>query len=215
MDVALFVSLAMAIPAALLSDVMVVHVATAWEQHGRLGRGEGSRLDSILIEKDRASAPWDHARPYGTFVLHVPQQQGGLPFVSSRRSLPMRVEVDLFSEPDVEWLSELSAEHPVRAAIDEAVRQRGGFALELWEGAMVPSTRSWGVMAVNAICWWIALHIASSVVIALLRAGAFVMQQRRTVYQRQMRLLGKCAACGYDLRGLEFSERCPECGELA
>jgi rubrerythrin len=32
------------------------------------------------------------------------------------------------------------------------------------------------------------------------------------VREHQRRREGKCTACGYDMTGLEFNERCPECG---
>jgi hypothetical protein len=32
--------------------------------------------------------------------------------------------------------------------------------------------------------------------------------------QHRLRSSGKCLKCGYDMTGLDFNERCPECGEL-
>jgi len=54
------------------------------------------------------------------------------------------------------------------------------------------------VLAAMPVARWIA-HLRSE------------LAHRR---ERRTRARGRCPDCGYDLRGLEFSERCPECGRL-
>jgi len=215
MDIALFASLALAIPGALLSDLIVIRTSLHWEQHGRLARGEGGTLYAELIEESQVNEAWRQLRPHGTFVLYVPQHDGGLPLVSSRRPLPIQVDLEIFAvaEPDVQAALQPGA--PVREAIDFAVQAGPREVQAAWAGRSGPTTRYWGSLAMNIVFWWIGLYVALTMLVLLMRGGHALFEQQRRVRRRRMSELGRCAACGYDLRGLEFAERCPECGELA
>ena len=58
------------------------------------------------------------------------------------------------------------------------------------------------------------LYFAAAVLIQCTRLLVF-LARRQLHFRAQDRLVaGRCGRCGYDLTGLEFNERCPECGEL-
>ena len=50
--------------------------------------------------------------------------------------------------------------------------------------------------------------------VRILQFAAMNLRARRDRGRLQRLATGRCAECGYDLRGLEFNERCPECGQL-
>ena len=214
MDIALFVSLAVAVPAALIADVMIVQVTPLWEQHGRLNRGENGALEARLLDPNEVDSPWRHPQPYGRFVLKVPQQRGGFPLTSNRRPLPMKLELDTFTVADPDPVAAMTPGSPIHDAIDRSAAIEGGELLAIWTGKHFVATRHWGPLAMNVVFLWFMLYISSTVLIAAVRGGAAVITQRQAARKRYWRDIGRCSACGYDLRGLEFAERCPECGEL-
>ena len=74
--------------------------------------------------------------------------------------------------------------------------------------------RRWPAWFVNGLLWWVLLWFVFSLSIRLAEyfwVIAFSMRYARRVARRAQNL---CANCGYDLRGLDFNARCPECGEL-
>ena len=56
------------------------------------------------------------------------------------------------------------------------------------------------------------MFFATAFVIQFLRFGSLWMTDKRLQREARRRASGKCMNCGYDLTGLEFNERCPECG---
>ena len=56
---------------------------------------------------------------------------------------------------------------------------------------------------------YLAVHDVWLVALTSVLPGCWVLVARR---RRRLLMLGRCAACGYDLRATP--ERCPECGEL-
>jgi len=58
--------------------------------------------------------------------------------------------------------------------------------------------------------YWFALPL--TLILPLSRVALTMRQRRQRLRQWRWRRMGRCAACGYDLRGTP--ERCPECGAL-
>jgi predicted Zn-ribbon and HTH transcriptional regulator len=58
------------------------------------------------------------------------------------------------------------------------------------------------------------LMFGSAAVIQVLKFGSSLVLARRMGRRAQLRAEGKCHVCGYDMTGLEFNERCPECGQI-
>lgn len=214
MDVALFASLAIAVAAAALSDIMFLRTTSAWEQHVRLWWTDDGGIRAGLIDSHQVNAPWGVSRPYGEFLLYVPQHDGGLPFASSRRPLPLRTDLDLFTEANMDAATALAPGAPVHEAIEAVAAAHGGRLHALWQGERMPPQRQWGAMAMNVLVWWFAIYVVSTLGIALLRGTTAIVGGHREARKRHLRSIGHCAGCGYDMRGLEFADRCPECGQL-
>lgn len=214
-DLALFVSFALAIAAAWLCDALIIRTTLQWHQHGRLWRDDQHTIHAMLIDDHQINDSWGQSRPYGTFTLRKFQRQTGFPLASSHRPLPLEVQLDLFTATQAEVDTALKPDAPVHQAIKHALQKRPSHLSVAWIDANIPATRYWRALIMNSLIWWVTLYVAMAMIILLLRAGHEVLKQHRGARQRQMVRKGRCPSCGYDLRGLEFAERCPECGNLA
>jgi hypothetical protein len=110
---------------------------------------------------------------------------------------------------------QLAADDQLRIAIQHSLKQDDQLAaLEAWNNSEVRKESRWWAWGASATLWWIVMVFASSISISILsyitRIGHSAVKQRRA----RLAAEGKCAVCGYDMTGLEFNERCPECGEV-
>ena len=122
----------------------------------------------------------------------------------------------LRDEPRSLGAHDLPPDSPVRRAIDSALATFGDTRLvaATWDGsAIAGSNRARGWVA-NGLVLSVLLVLAAFGFVALLRIGSLfrIAEKRQRVAQR--RQSNRCTACGYDLHGSVFSERCPECGTL-
>ncbi len=86
--------------------------------------------------------------------------------------------------------------------------------LEQWQLRDPPATHFWWGWVSSSLIWWALLSIVG-VAVARTLVLFFHLGKGHRASRRQVRLRsGRCATCGYNLQGLEFSERCPECGSL-
>jgi hypothetical protein len=63
----------------------------------------------------------------------------------------------------------------------------------------IPMSPLWLGFAANTVFWSVACGV-----------GAYVLGRTRRAMRRRK---SQCASCGYDLRGLDPSGKCPECGK--
>ena len=75
-------------------------------------------------------------------------------------------------------------------------------------------TRYWRGTFLGIGCWWLAFMAICAVLVALTWSLTHFSLGRRLDRHQARLAQGRCGYCGYDLRGLEFHERCPECGNL-
>ena len=61
---------------------------------------------------------------------------------------------------------------------------------------------------------WLLLSLLVVVLTPALAIAVAVAEGRRREVEATRRTGGRCHACDYDLRGLEFRDRCPECGSI-
>ena len=62
---------------------------------------------------------------------------------------------------------------------------------------------------------WLGLSLLAVIGIALARYTWRIAGEARSLRHNHLSSRGLCAACGFDLRGNLFTERCPECGALS
>ena len=65
------------------------------------------------------------------------------------------------------------------------------------------------------VLWCVALWIIMLSGIGMTRLFVLTVLAKQQGRRVKLRRSNKCPHCGYDLRGLEFKERCPECGNLS
>ncbi len=214
-DAMLFITLVLALPAVLLCDASVIRPSVALEQKGTLDRASAGHMDARLAEPER-NPPWTE-RTVGTFTLQLVEESRGWPLSTSIQTLPLRIEYDLLlepkSRPDTGGIDDEPKRDAIEAALVREDRQRLLLAME----RNTPERKSEPLLrwALGAGLWWVFLYIAGMCLLGLARLGAAVWQRQVDSRARRFARLGRCIHCGYDLRGTEFSERCPECGELA
>lgn len=217
-DTALVVTLVAAFPFTLLVDLLAVRSVEARAATGRIATDASGEQ---IVASTREDIAWliesPHLRHAGEFRISVRERLHGWPLATSVRLMPAQLDLDLLAEPAARSDVALDAEDPIRLAIEEELRRiERTRILEAWSPSADPGGRSirWFVVAVSGLMWWVILFFGSAIAIQLVRI-AYVGRLRRLARQEHDRLsTGKCAACGYDLHGLEFHERCPECGGL-
>jgi hypothetical protein len=152
----------------------------------------------------------------GSFRIDLRGEDHGWPFVTSHGPRRLALNVEIFDEPRSLGAQDLPPGSPVRHAINSALETFGDtrLAAATWDGsAIAGSNRAKGWVA-NGLVLSVLLVLAASGLVALLRIGSLfrIAEKRQRVAQR--RETNRCTACGYDLHGSVFSERCPECGTL-
>lgn len=154
--------------------------------------------------------------PYGMFAVTLERVRYGWPVAASTHLVEPRVDINLYSVP---------GPGPDREPADSVQRALDavGVMLEGSSGEEVTEYRAQMLRGSgqSALAWtsnWIAAFVASYIVMALLvqttRFFTFLIRRRNWNRTAERRAQGLCPSCGYQTRGLEFSERCPECGSL-
>lgn len=216
LDVALFATLLLALPATWLADLVVYRSEVTTELTGYFGKLPAGEITATLLLPDRMTTVPSDATPIGAFKLPVEHRHQGWPLTTSIARQPARLEIDLRSASAPQKGVKLMADDPLRAALEQALRdgqQHDALAAILREAPLVQ--RHWLGVAASAGIWWIILMFASWVGINCAKLVTLIGRDKIAQQQRRRRAKGQCVACGYNLTGLEFSERCPECGELS
>ncbi len=152
----------------------------------------------------------------GAFRIAIRREERGWPFVTSHGPRRLSLNVEVFDEPQSLGADDLPPDSPIRHAINSALATFGDTRIEAatWDGSAIGgSNRARGWVA-NGLVLSVLLVMAAFGLVPLLRIGSFfrIAEKRQRIAQR--RQSNRCTACGYDLHGSVFSERCPECGTL-
>lgn len=167
---------------------------------------------------------------HGAFHITVQTEDRGWPFVTTQGRQYADMNVELFAEGRSLAAGDLRQDSPVRTAIERVLvgADHADAVAALWGGeatgvdaAGASRPRVW---VANGIVWSMILVIAvwlivsvtrvGALFVALARLGSLPIQAAYTSKEERRHLRGQCVSCGYDLRGSDFSERCPECGTL-
>jgi hypothetical protein len=216
-DAAVLITLPLALLCTCVMDRVVQRVEPVDSRSGVLFRTTdgpiGAKLD---VEGMRRATPTG-THWFGEFTLHADRADNGWPFRTSSVMLSPKLRLNLYDTAAVDEDAQLAADDPTRAAIVSTMTQEGPTPLlDRWQATNASGPRDvsyWGWFFATAL-YWIALMMCSLVILRISRV-LWVVQHRRAHRKRRAHLQqNRCPACGYDLRGLEFHERCPECGEL-
>ena len=211
-DIAFFASFFLCLPMALLMNFMVVKKSTAIDLTGRFVM-DGGRLTAPISRTDSARSSTFAGQSLGNFHLTIEQASRGWPLTTSIVRLPPQLDVDILSEVKERKNADLPADDPHRLAIEHTLLEEFE-ALDAFKTGEIKTRQQWIGWPVAAGVWWIMLAIGSAIIIGLARFATLWVQSKFSLRKAQMRAEGKCANCGYDMQGLEFNEKCPECGEL-
>lgn len=215
MDVAIVAALVLAIPAVIAGNVLIVRYITIFEQYGRVSISSDGETYATFLESEQSRLGWPDSRPYGEFTLFVVQRDAGFPLTSLRRLLPIQADVTVFRDASVDAAEAMTSGHPMHDAIDPIIEYSGSIALhEAWNKPSGRNDLFWVSTLLNGVILWFGLYVVALVGISLVRVGVFFARRHRHVRERTLQAKGRCGSCGYDMRGLEFADRCPECGSL-
>lgn len=211
-DWALVVALVLSLPAAWVADRVMTEPREAISVSGFL---LGEREDQL-----RAWVKTDvRAEPGGTLCarwsLVVTDVYRGWPLTTTVERRPATFNLDVPSEPAPRKEVKLAMDDPMRLVIAQEL-QRQGFeeTAEAWQQQESITQIEWWSWLAAWAGWWIGLTLVSWFGIGVIRIIALRVQRWRKMKEWELRSEGKCVACGYDLTGLDFKERCPECGTL-
>jgi hypothetical protein len=214
-DVALLASLLLAVPAAWLANLAIERQSDVASAYGQFFRMDDASVEAVVLSVSDRRPSLPDGKPMGNFQITVVRDDHGWPLVTSQVQQPARVDIDILSEVKARKNVKLAPDDPLRLAMEHALDAED---CDLAVSAMSqdgPRTHNhWFTWAASAGLWWIMLAFASWFAISVARFGWLIASGKIAGRKAQLRAEGKCTACGYDMTGLDFNERCPECGAL-
>lgn len=220
-DAAFVVSLGLALPAVMLLDTAMTRSQTIHTVTGQVAWAGGNSRDfRAFVSNPAVRSPdlgvWQD-QLFAFFNVHVERLNRGFPTITTEVIRQPLIEFSIFPVRKHETV-DLGPDSPIRKAVHEAVMaSKVGEApeiRELWLRGEVVTTRPWWSWVAAILLWWVILFVSLSFLILLARLVMLAVLSTHAVREDARHARGQCLHCGYDLRGLEFSERCPECGEL-
>lgn len=220
----LWVSLALAFPAALVLDAAVVREAVVgavddgqiWVEPARPGSAASeSPLGARLVAGGTRASTWSDARPYATFTVRMMERWRGWP-ASSRDE----EKFALLKVAPLEGLQARRSNAEELQAVAKALREAGRSELsarvlrDTDPTARAPAPIRWGALIFNALVAWPIMAAAGCAGIGLaVLSDAFLRVRGARVRAERIRK-GVCPVCRYDIRASTWTSQCPECGEL-
>ncbi|HVP72597.1 MAG TPA: hypothetical protein VMS30_02590 [Phycisphaerales bacterium] len=228
MDFAFIASFLLSFPAAFLSDLAVRENRSAINLTGILARTPGGATDAWVMAGTNQSggatastasgtsgrgAPERDDTIIGNFTLDVADTRRGWPLVTSIDRSPGRLTIDLVAEPVARTNVQRDGNDPIQRGIEKyLIEDDQAEALDAWNLDGVRTRRQWWAWFPAIGAWWLMMFAIAGITIQTLRFASLWMHGKRMQRQAIRRAEGKCIACGYDMTGLEFNEKCPECG---
>ena len=215
MDLALAGAVATAWPTVWLVDQFYIRTDPTVLVRGKVYQDDGGAFRASL---DGNELPFELVRDsvfYANFDFSIASERRGWPFVTSHRRPQPVLEMEIFSTRQPKQPVDLPSESPLRAAIATALFNAGRHEeVEVWRGSIAAARHRIAAWAANGIIWTILLAFGTGTCVSVARLGWLFISAGRHAGRRRRHREGLCIACGYDLRGNEFTERCPECGTL-
>lgn len=220
MDMSLLLSLLLAVPAAWYADENIWRSESSIVFVGHLipedeGGIEARRFD----DEGTGSLPPANPENIGSFRLQMEQGWRGFPLRSTRVLGRPTLLVNNFEANTSQVDPQLEQANPIRLAITELLTAKSDdedveLLLNRWRDDAAVGETNLLAWAANAALWWFMLFASLGVAIFLARFVTIMAWSSRDARRAMLEADGKCPHCTYDLRGLEFSDRCPECGNL-
>ncbi|MHC5003264.1 MAG: hypothetical protein ACYTJ0_09080 [Planctomycetota bacterium] len=210
-DIALWAALVLAWPATWLASYAIHSSGLPLVVQGHFGEQPDGSLIAWMVEPGLEA----RGRIVGTFALSLVEHEQGWPFTTRVDPRPPSLDLDIFREPKPRTDVRLAPEDPLRPVIEAALREGAPRRMhQAWVQGDLPARSVWIGWVTGIMVWWVLLSAAGTGAVWLLAYAWRVHRGRGAARQADRLASGRCARCGYDLRGLEFNERCPECGSL-
>jgi hypothetical protein len=214
MDAAMAASLLAALASVVLADQAFRTQRTILEINGLIVRDSGGELRGVMLDDPGGRVLWPGGtQPYGEFSFIVREQRSGLPLPTTIQPQQAQLNLTVFQQGTRRTMAPMDAPPEIAACIEPLLAAPGlETAQAAWISEAPPDQRSPMAWVFGVIAWWFAWFAVMCIAIYLAQLGAAVVlgHLHRTRAIRRSR--NQCAVCSYDLRGLEFNERCPECG---
>jgi hypothetical protein len=216
-DIALALGLLAAFPASWATDRGLSKGSIAASVSGKLfAAADGSILAATNSALSPPLVPAD-ATPHGSFDLAIRSERRGWPFPSSRSRAEPALSVELYVPRRTMGNAELPPGSALRETIASAASEpEEEEVLEMLRGAASSGAvalhlRGW---VANTMMWALILPLAAWSLVGLARLAWLPIETRRIEERLARTKGGRCAVCGYDLRGNPFGGHCPECGAM-
>ncbi len=204
-EMSMLVMLLAGLPATWLLDV--AHVSIRWPTSvtGLIYRAsDGTQFFETQDQAGRRSRTPDDAELAGRFKVTIRRVERGWPFATTVILHPAQLDVDVFRPRKESRWGVLLSSDPAAAVIGAAIAELG---------VEHDATHSrLGAWVANTVILSLLLPLATWVAFAMAGRLAAIASRARRNLRRERRARGRCAACGYDVRGNPHGALCPECG---
>jgi len=219
-DWSLIVSFALAVPAVWWCNANVARAEQAYGVVGLVQRDAEGVFSAHVADRDAEARVYNVPRDeqFAYHQIDVDRLVRGFPLETS--VLTRQPIITLREVGTAREMSEIETEErtPVGESIRTGVRRSGvpdaREIADLWQEGGARTENNWLAWIAGSFLWWVTLFVSFSIVILVLRLFSIAVLRSKSARWDELAKQGLCPHCGYDLRGLEFSERCPECGEL-
>lgn len=214
-DIGLAASIFLSLPMSWGMDQLVLRAQPPVLVSGKLYEEKSGMQFALLSGEEIDIETVFQSRYRANFDFRIDMNRRGWPFVTSIHSVKPLLNMDLFKIGQGSQPTDLEIDSPERIALTIALI-KAGYENEvgIWDGTINPTNNNLATWAANAISWTIILAIISWIGVWLTRFAYIFLSTGQFSRKLKREDMGLCAECGYDLRGNEFGERCPECGVL-
>lgn len=210
----------MALPVTWYLNEQVAQASDTSRIVGMLQQIPNGELVAHVTTPTRDATDFDIPRNeiFSHFTVEIFHRNRGFPLTTSREKSQPHISLQRIGSTGNDTSVDLIEGSPVYVAVRSALKTCGleeaDTAIAIWEGREPEVEQLYLSWAGVAILWCLSLFAISSLVLLFSRIfSIFVLRNQSSRYEA-LSASGKCIHCKYDLRGLDFSERCPECGNL-
>lgn len=233
-DAGLIAAVVFAFPATYLCDISVRQESIIIDRDGELSRlADDGVMAKILNPQIPVQARTDI--PYGDFHLKLIEVRRGWPLKSTHEQARVILDLNEYDKPGTQRDVHLDADDPLHIAIlqamdsgrkseismsrggeEEIAALRTGYAIliDRWREDSVGINRRLWAWVFNTAAWWVMLSAIFTFMAASLWVLMLIFLHNQQLLASQRQQAGLCANCGYNLFGLDFHGRCPECGTI-
>ncbi len=216
-DIAMIIAVVLAPLLVWLMNSLIVTQRINTEVFGRTMFDSAGSMRAELVNKERLLSPWPSGMtPVGEFHLFKAVELGGWPVRTASIARPPQLDLTLTVDRQLTTNVTFNSNDAELASIAATLRAKEHDALtDEWRQAKSSSETLVLGWIFGSVLWCIMLWVVLLIAINITRFIVFIFSTKRQVRGALLRQANKCPNCGYDLRGLEFKDRCPECGQLS